>query len=109
DRLFPQLVHDGVKRVVIAVGTGEGHDAEFHEALTPATSKSSVTGLARSFSHIARASFSAAALSLAESSTITCRPTWTSFTHLKPACGITGYGTLLIISSPNPAMTRRRA
>src|SRR5687768_2960708 len=83
-RLFAELVHHGVIRVVIAVRAGEGDDAEFHDARTSATSKSSVTGLASSFSHIARASFSAADASRASSSSTTCRPPSTSSTALKP-------------------------
>src|SRR5699024_9442265 len=49
-----QYVDDGVVAVVVAVGTREGDDAELHARSTVAISKSSVTGLASSLSHIAR-------------------------------------------------------
>lgn len=55
DGVLTEMVRDRVEGVLIAVRTREANDAGFHASPTAAISKSSVTGLARSFSHIARA------------------------------------------------------
>src|SRR4051812_18188175 len=55
-----ERLHDGLVRVVVAVGAGKGDDAELHTVLTVAISKSSVTGLASRRSHISRVERSAA-------------------------------------------------
>src|SRR5690606_4481588 len=70
-----KYIRDSVVSVVVAVGTWKGDNAELHAASTAAISKSSVTGFARSFSHISRAEASAAAGELAVTSTMICRPT----------------------------------
>src|ERR1043166_362148 len=83
--LFAERVDHRVIRVVVAVGTGKSGDAEFHHAaFTLAISKSSVTGLASSFWHIAFVCAPASSASLASSSRTTCRPTWASLIPLKP-------------------------
>src|SRR5262249_13874994 len=74
-RLFADAVDDGAIRVVIAIGRGEGDDAELHVASTAAISKSSVTGFASSRSHISRVERSASCASPASSSTTRWRPT----------------------------------
>src|SRR6185437_4905088 len=86
-RLFAERFGHGVVGVVVAVGAGKSDDAELHAAATstPAISKSSVTGLARSRSHMSRVELSAAALSRASSSTTTWRPTCTSRTAPNPS------------------------
>ena len=58
DGLLAELLDDRLIRVVVAVGARKRDDAEFHHqasrACTLAISKSSVTGLASSRSHISR-------------------------------------------------------
>src|SRR5512146_591311 len=85
-RFLAQCIDDGVIGVVVAVGARKGDDAELHGAApsTLAISKSSVTGLESRRSHISRVERSAAAASEASTSTMTCRPMWTSWTALKP-------------------------
>src|SRR5688500_4812582 len=52
NRFFTEDFGDGVIGVVIAVGAGKGDDTELHAGTADSTSKSSVTGFARSFRHI---------------------------------------------------------
>src|SRR5205085_5245214 len=84
DRFFTESVHHGVVDVVIPVGAGESDDSRFHNVLTLAISKSSITGFARSLVHMARVERSAAELSNASISTTRWRPTWTSCTAANP-------------------------
>jgi hypothetical protein len=51
--VFTKNVYDAAQRVVIAVGSGERHDSEFHDAVADSISKSSITGFASNRSHIA--------------------------------------------------------
>jgi len=60
-----ELIHDRAIGVVVAIGPGEGDDSEFHAGVAGSISKSSVTGLASSLSHIARTSAEAAVASRA--------------------------------------------
>jgi hypothetical protein len=68
--LLAERINHGAERVVIAVRTWKRHDTELHLSLADSISKSSVTGFARSRSHIRRTE-SRAWSSLADSVSIT--------------------------------------
>src|SRR5215210_6460559 len=85
DRLLTESLDDCLVRVEVTVRAREGHDAELHEGVTSAISKSSVTGFASRRSHISRVSRRAASSSAASTSRTRCRPTCTAATPPKPS------------------------
>src|SRR5689334_22687817 len=85
DRFFAEYFGDRVISVVITVGTGEGHDAEFHACTADSISKSSVTGFASSLRHMSVTVSSAAIASYASISRMMYRPTCASFTLWNPS------------------------